>query len=272
MARTGTFQRSLEPLFRNRLAVADKNTSATLGEMFNSIWEVLASSYRNEYVYKNELATRIVFGRHSPRTASFQVELPIGRSIVDVAVANGTSTAYEIKTEYDSAKRLRSQASDYLLAFDRVYVVTHPDHVERYDRELDPRVGLIVLSPRLSLKPYREAIPNAENVDPHTIFRCLRRSEYLGAMKLFFNEVPDLPNGRIAEYCERRFTSLTSLDAHSYFVRAMRSRTTEKSTVDFVSQLPSSLRALGYATPLSGRQRNTVLDLLSQPIGFSLVP
>lgn len=238
----------------------------SLAAVFESQWEALASHYRNEYVYKNELASRLIFKRHSPRTASFLVELAIGNSIVDVAVANETSTAYEIKTEFDSSKRLSSQTADYLKAFDRVYVVTHPNHVERFERELDERVGLIVLSPKKSLTPYREALSNIHNVEPRTIFRCLRRSEYLNVINMHFGIIPSLPNGIISRHCENLFLGLSPENAHEFFVQALRCRTTDKNTVDFVKVLPPSLRALGYATPLSRRQRDTLAQLLSRPV------
>jgi hypothetical protein len=266
MARTGEPNSAIGMLKKDVLARAARERNQTLAEMFELAWESLSDSYRNEYVYKNELATRLIFKRHSPRTAGFQVELGVGRSIVDVAVANGTSTAYEIKTEFDSARRLASQTSDYLNVFDKVYVVTHPSHVARYEKELDSRVGLIVLAKQTPLTPYREARPNAQNVDPGVIFRCLRRSEYLPAVQEIFGKMPDLPNGHISTYCEHLFKTVSPLLAHTIFVNALRRRSTDQNTVDFVSQLPSSLRALGYATPLSGRQRATVLALLSQPL------
>lgn len=270
MAKTGQYRDPLNFLLKRRIAIVDKACTASLGQWFDDAWGHLSSTYRNEYVYKNELATRLVFGRHSPRTAGFQVELPVGRSIVDVAIANGTSTAYEIKTEFDTARRLQTQTNDYLKVFDKVYVVTHPAHVAKYEQELDPRVGLIILSSKLSLKPYREAESNLHNVDPKVVFRCLRREEYVGAVKGLFGEVPPLPNGHISRYCESLFSTLPPDAAHKVFVKAIRARTTDKSTVDFVAQLPSSLRALGYATPLSRKQRTTVLNLLAQPAGLAL--
>lgn len=243
--------------------------SLRLDELFERGWSRLAASYRNEYVYKNELATRLVFKRHSPRTAGFQVELRVGSSIADVVVANGTTTAYEIKTEFDTCRRLSSQTSDYLKAFDKVYVVTHPAHVARYERELDPRVGLIVLSEKHSLTPYREASANVDNIDPRTVFRCMRREEYLSAIESTLGGVPIMPNGLIGAHCEALFEQLSPEQAHNCFVKALKARTTDKSNVDFVSRLPSSLRALGYATPLSGRQRISVLDALSKPVQLS---
>lgn len=270
MARTGDYRSPLDFLIKRRVVFKTQSKNAPLSAWFDDAWSVLAAEYRNEYVYKNELATRLIFRRHRPHTAGFQVELGVGGSIVDIAVANGTTTAYEIKTEFDTARRLLSQTADYLKAFDKVFVVTHPAHVLRYERELDPRVGLIVLSPKSSLTPYREAQSNAANVDPQTIFRCLRRQEYLMAVGELFGEIPALPNGHIARYCESLFATLSPEIAHKAFIKALHARTTDKSTVDFIAQLPSSLRALGYATPLSGRQRNTILELLAKPAGLSL--
>ncbi|MBA1734104.1 sce7726 family protein, partial [Escherichia coli] len=86
----------------------------SLRDLFTSLYDFLRLNYRNEYVYKTALVNKIIFGKHSPKTSSSSIELPIKNSIVDVAVFNGTSTAYEIKTEYDSPKRLITQAPDYL--------------------------------------------------------------------------------------------------------------------------------------------------------------
>lgn len=271
IAKTGGVAEAFQSLINYGVlskASAEKNPS--LRDLFDEIWSQLQTRYRNEYVYKNEIANRIVFGKHSPRTASFLVELPIGRSIVDVAVFNGTSTAYEIKTEFDSPKRLETQTKDYLDVFDRVYVVTHQDKVEPIEKLLNPRVGLMVLSERGSLRTIREAVPNLANIRPEIVFNCLRRQEYLSAIQRIYKYTPDAPNGRIAEVCEELFAKISSEVAHSVFVAALKSRTTDQKMTSFVSSLPVSLRALGYATPLSPPQKARLLSLLGQPIGLSL--
>jgi hypothetical protein len=116
LARTGNWESAL--YFLKQYNILRKCQGQLLSDLFEASWEILRHSYRAEYVYKAEVANRIVFGRHSPRTASLQVEFPVSNSIVDVAVFNGTSTAYEIKTEYDSERRLSTQTRDYLKVFD----------------------------------------------------------------------------------------------------------------------------------------------------------
>lgn len=271
MAKTGDVADAFQSLINyGVLSKTSAENSSSVRDLFDEIWSQLQTKYRNEYVYKNEIANRIVFGKHSPRTASFLVELPIGRSIVDVAVFNGTSTAYEIKTEFDSPRRLETQTKDYLEVFDRVYVVTHQDKVEPIEKLLNPRVGLMVLSDAGSLRTIRTAAPNLANIRPEIVFNCLRRQEYLAAIQRIYNYTPDAPNGRIAEVCEELFAKVSSDVAHSVFVDALKSRTTDQKMTSFVSSLPISLRALGYATPLSSPQKARLLSLLGQPVGLSL--
>ncbi len=259
LARTGSDQ-SLRRLLS--CVVGGDADSAPLGSVLDTALEVLRKNYRCEYVYKAAIVDRIIFGRHSPRTASLHVELPVGRSIVDVAVFNGTSTAYEIKTEFDSDRRLSTQTLDYLRAFERVYVVTHPALVTRYSRILDERVGVLALSPRGSLTEVRAADGSGASIDKHTLFRLLRSHEYCQALEQMFGEQPPVPNGRRYGHYSKLWIDLSVEQAHKLTVTAMRARTTSPEMVDFMRQLPVSYRALGYATPLSSVQQARVLNIL----------
>lgn len=269
LAKSGDCHQLFAPFLKSGVIIRTESKQP-LGSIFDAAWDFLSHSYRNEYVYKNDLACRIIFGRHSPKTAGFQIELPVGRSIVDVAVANGTSTAYEIKTEFDTLKRLGSQTSDYLKAFDKVFVVTHPSHLSRFEQEIDERVGIILMSTSGRMKTVRDALSNKTSIDSKTVFRCLRRAEYLEAISGLFGIIPNLPNGLIGDYCEKLFLQASPLQAHEVFVSALKKRSTHASNVKFIQSLPLSLRALGYATPLSDRQKTTLTNLFTTPVGYSL--
>lgn len=261
MARNG----SAAPILRRLKGLGFEvgGDQSKLGGIFDCCLNELSEAYRCEYVYKSALADRIVFGRHSPRTASMHVELPVGSSIVDVAVFNGTSTAYEIKTEFDSDKRLTSQSPDYLKVFDKVFVVTHPLLAARYAANVDPRVGILSLSERNQLSEVRPAQSDVSRIDPFSVFRMLRRDEYVSVVSKHFGPQPALPNGALFAHYEDLFVTLDRQTVHEAFVSAMRHRTTDAATVRFVSELPKSLRPLGYASPLSGTQRTTLLKVLA---------
>lgn len=235
-----------------------------VGEVFDQAWKMLKHSYRNEYVYKTELANRIVFGRHSPNTAALHVELPVSGSIADMVVYNGTSTAYEIKTDFDSALRLKSQSESYLKAFDNVYVVVSDSSVQRYLPYVPDEVGMLSLSKRGSLREVKPACSNASRLKHEIMFRCLRRPEQVNVAEKILGEKLELPNGLIYETCLRAFSLLDVESAHRLYVEKMRKRKTDKNTQLFVSRLPYSLRALGYATPLSEKKRTNILNILDQ--------
>ncbi|WP_334223240.1 sce7726 family protein [Pseudomonas aeruginosa] len=259
LARGGDPRKIFKALYDAELVSSNQSVST----LFENAFSNLRSNYRNEYIYKCAITNKIVFGKHSPRTASISLELPIGKSIVDAAIFNGTSTAYEIKTEFDSPKRLCTQTPDYLRAFDKVFIVTHPDYASSYLNNSDERVGILTIDRNDRIRVIKEAIENKQNIDTRTIFRALRREEYITALEKTLKIKIEKPNGTISGYCEELFSKLSKQDAHRIFVHSMRKRTTDIETVDFISLLPSHLRVLGYSTPLSRPQRQKILSTLS---------
>lgn len=230
--------------------------------LLEKIFFILRETYRSEYFYKSLVTDKIVFGRHSPRTASAQIELPVGRSFVDIAVFNGTSTAYEVKTEFDSPRRLETQTRDYLSAFENVYLVTSDSLAERYLEICDPQVGVLAVTGKLTLKTLRVASSNRNNLDQRVLFRMLRRSEYVEVLERVQGKKIDLPNGLIPAHCELLFRKLKPNEAHTFFLNAMQRRTTDHSFVEFIRSLPHYLRALAYASPLSIPQRERLIASL----------
>jgi hypothetical protein len=263
LARSGCARELSENV--RRLQATPASAQGTVASLMDAGLEELGRNYRCEYVYKAAIASRIVFGKHSPRTASLAIELGVDGSIVDAAVFNGTSTAYEIKTEFDSPIRLTTQTPAYLRAFECVNLVTHPDLIKKYEAVLDARVGIYALTDGNSLSRYRAAVPDVSRIEPAVVFRMLRRAEYVQAVSSIFGEQPNLPNGLVDEHYRGLFCKLTCEQAHRVLVDAMRARTTDDHTAAYMRALPQSMRALGYATPLSAPQRQRVLNALAAP-------
>lgn len=269
LAKTGDWRSACGFLSQYNLLSPSKTQA--LSELFESAWRELRQLYRNEYVYKSEVANRIVFGRHSPRTAALHLELPVGRSIVDVAIYNGTSTAYEIKTEFDSARRLETQTRDYAKAFEAVYVVSHPNLAGTYSRLVAPDVGVLALDRRGSLSVIKPATKSQSRLDHAVVFRCLRREEYLRALRSISPGLVALPNGVVSETALALFRTLSKREVHEIYVESLRKRKTEGETPLFAARLPASLRALGFGIPLSRLQQETLIRSLSQPIEFAII-
>lgn len=242
------------------------SSNITVRDLFDLFFNKLRKNYRNEYVYKAAIINKIVFGRHSPKTSSSSIELPVSNSIVDVAIFNGNSTAYEIKTEYDSPKRLVTQTVDYLDVFDRVYIVTHPKLAEKYCSLNIPYVGVLSLNKKESLSLVKEAESNSDNIKLDKVFNVLRRNEYVEIIEHYTSSKLNMPNGIVYNYCRDVFVSMPIEIANSYFLNAMKKRATDKDFIDYLYSLPACLRALGYATPLSKKQKDYIINLMDSKI------
>lgn len=62
----------------------------------------------------------------------------------DLVLANGTLTAFEIKSARDRMCRWPQQQEAYLSVFDEVWLCTHHRHLQRAYKMLKPAVGLMI--------------------------------------------------------------------------------------------------------------------------------
>lgn len=226
-------------------------TGASLADLFDTVYDFLCGSYRCEYVYKNTIANKILLGRHSLRTSTMLTEFRVGRSKVDLVILNGTSNAYEIKSELDTLDRLEVQTSEYLQVFDRVYVVTCGPRVGEVQSLVRQNVGILELTPRRTLRTVREAQSGKTSVLPGVLMDSLRRTEYVEVVKRVCGQVPDLPNTRMYSACKDIFERIAPEQAHDEMVRVLRHRRSGTATVEFVASLPVSLKAVGIQAGLS---------------------
>lgn len=176
---------------------------ATLLASMQAIFDLVSRQYRSDYVYRTAIANKIFLGRHSPATTTLLSELRIWRCRADLVMLNGTSTAYEIKTELDNLDRLTSQIDAYSRVFDRIYVVSHTDHVTRLLSDIPDFVGLITLSKSFTLQVAREASSNADKVHIPTILDALRRGELVEMTRRVCGSVPRVNSVQLVKECAR---------------------------------------------------------------------
>ncbi len=104
---------------------------------------ITTTLYRN---YPNEASLKSAFidkklARLGTSISIF--EFPIGNSRVDLCSINGSSHAYEIKTDLDNFKRLDKQLSDYMRVFEYTYVICSNNKLHETTQTISPDVGII---------------------------------------------------------------------------------------------------------------------------------
>ena len=139
------------------------DTSMPLKNFFDWIYDFLFKYYRNEYIYKNVIANKILLGKHSLNTSHMLTEFRVGRCKADAVVVNGTSTVYEIKSEFDSFTRLENQIQAYLEIFDHINVITSASQANKLDSILPGKAGILVLTNRNTITTIRKSKSNKKS-------------------------------------------------------------------------------------------------------------
>lgn len=210
------------------------NLDITYLELYEKIYDILKREYRCEYVYLNEIFVNEILKNHKEDCCVI-TELSINSSKIDLLCINGTTTAYEIKTELDSLNRLEKQLLDYTKAFDKIYVITYFEFVDKIKTFLEKdnllkKVGIKILQKDGKLKCIRKSKSFIKNFDRELIFRCLLKKE----REVF---------GNTYEEARVKFLKRSNMYIHEYFKACLIER---KKELDFIDKLPESLKMIGY--------------------------
>ena len=235
--------------------------ATTLGEFFDWVYNLLFKNYRNEYIYKNVIANKILLGKHSLNTSQMLTEFRVGRSKADVVLLNGASTVYEIKSQYDSFARLEKQMRAYFEIFDYINVITSSSQVKKLDSILPNKAGILVLTNRNTISTIREPKSNKENINPDILFDSLRKAEYMRIIKEYYGTVPDVPNTQIYRECKKLFCEIQLVYAHNLTIKILKERTNSKRLKNFIDKAPSSISA--YAMSICN-EKNKMQKLLNR--------
>ncbi len=238
----------------------------TLRDFYDELFAVLFRNYRNEYVYKNAIARKILLGKHSLKSSFMLTEFRAGNCKADAVILNGSSTVYEIKSTYDSVTRLERQLNAYHQIFDHINIITSEDQVAKVESVINDSVGLMILTDRYSISTIREPTSQKLRVSPAVIFDSLRKPEYISIIKQQFGYIPDVPNTKIYNACKTLFVTLDPQVAHDEMVRVLKKRGSCFQLREFVTQMPDSLKAASIACKLSAREKSFFIALLDAEI------
>ena len=238
----------------------------TLKELFEKAYKKLLKTYRNEYVFKNAIAKKILLGRHSINSSILFTEFRVETSKADVVIFNGTTHVYEIKTELDTTERLENQIANYKKVFEYVHVVTVQSKVKTIEKLVDEDVGILVLTEQYTLKTIRKANSNLENLDKASLFNLLRKNEYLKIIKEQFGYIPDVPNTRIYTECLQLFVTLSISEIHKTVLQILKNRISYKNLVSNIKQFPDSLKVAILEANLNLEEQKEFLKLLNTKV------
>ena len=239
-------------------------TDETFLDCLRRFYLSLKLNYRCEYVFKNEIIAEL--RKHYAHRRSLVVnEFRIGNSIADLAFFNGESRAYEIKTGYDTPRRLEGQLNDYRRVFDKCYLVVEQNEIDNW-KDYNEEMGIIAFchGPRggITMEEVRPALVN-EHIDVDVLMTCLRAEEYETIAEQYAGA--RLSESKYKHYEECR-TILKSMDGkllHDAFLQTIERR---KSSFDLLEQTPHELYQICLSMHLSGKQLDCITSSLNNKI------
>lgn len=232
----------------------------------HAAYTVMQDNYRAEYVYRNLIVSRVYIGRHrASRATAFLNEVRVGESVADCILVNGQMTVYEIKTELDRQDRLQSQLASYYGAFALVNVVVHEAHTDRYrDMLAGTTTGILSVGNRWRLSAVQPAVEYSALLDHRVMFNLLRAAEVERALRAWYGEIPDVPNGvRYSEHFALA-QAIPPIRFHDLVHEQLRSRAYHGSRAAISTPELMPLRALLVQLQPTEDQHRRLLDWLER--------
>jgi hypothetical protein len=250
---------------RYDLSKIGKNIN-TYFDYIQFIYNELRKYYRSEYIYKNSFINHLLLNIYGVKDTIAINEFRVGNSIADIVMFNGTSKAFEIKTELDSNKRLNGQLADYTKIFKECYIITHESLTEKY-LQVDKHIGIIELIKQPRSIIMREVRSAEENkwIDSETLMRTIRTNEYKNIVRKHYGELPDMNSFNMFETCKGLMKYIPDEQLHNLFIEELKKR---KSNTDIINSFHSELRQLCFAMNIDTKSYQVLDSKLSKPIKF----
>lgn len=234
---------------------------ATYLDLLKKSYSEISKHYRCEYVYKNELINQLLKQYGTKDTVYFN-EFRVGKSIADIVMFNGESKAFEIKTEYDTPRRLNKQIDDYKRLFDKCYIIVPEDKVDEYQNIIESTTGIITMSPnnkRIILKTIRDAEQN-KHFQSKLLMSFLRMEEYKNIVLSLGKSLDGVAGYDIYKHCFQIISNSNPDELKSLFLSEIKKR---KNNTSLLPKYPVPLKQIMLSLNLPKVKADKLLGQLN---------
>ncbi len=241
--------------------------NSTYKNVLSFLYSELQSNYRSEYLFKNTLLNKLLIKKYSLKTTTVLNEFAIGSSIADFVLLNGESRIYEIKTDLDGLDKLKKQINDYVQFSNKVYIVTTSKHSGKIIQEYKgTTIGIVELTTNNSLKKLKEAGDNSKYFNSVTIFKTLRKQEYLDIIKDYFGFTPQVPNTLLFKECLKLISNIDPKIFQSLVYTKLKERNIKCPELLVSKKTPDELKHICYTLDMSELEYTKFYNFLNTTI------
>lgn len=238
-------------------------TNKSYFDYMRYVYKILEVNYQNEYIFKNAfLNARLIEDFLKPDIKSFN-EFRVGNSVADLAVFNGKSVAFEVKTGMDSCKRLNDQIKSYKEIFNETYLIIPESKLATY---LKYDVGIIVFDSSKKEFKYGKKAPTLSlyEINSNSIMNVLHTSEYKFIVKEHYGSLPKSINSfNQFELCAKLINKISVFKLNKYFIYCMKQRGVASSDLLAMKQF-KEFKQLGNALKMNKAQYRAMVQRLKR--------
>ena len=206
-----------------RYDLIEKNRGKSYLQVLKKVYKALQENYPNEYIVKNEFLNKWLKQELGTGDSVIFNEFKLGKAIADLAMFNGISKVFEIKTILDSEYRLSKQIDEYKKIFNEVYVIVPEELLSKYSN-YDKSVGIICFDLKNKIfRHYREA-ERLNNINPEVLMEFLHSKEYIKISKDHYGELPEMNSFNQFEICKELISKIPQKKLNDLFITTMKSR------------------------------------------------
>lgn len=242
----------------NRYNLFEKNKGNSYLTILKKTYKILEKHYPNEYILKNEFLNQWLKKELGNENSVIFNEFRIGKAIADLAMFNGISKVFEIKTILDKEYRLSNQLFEYKRIFNEVYIIVPEVHLSKYIN-YDKTIGIISYesnSKRFELiqKPERNY-----NIDNDVIMEVLHTKEYLEITNDFYSEIPIMNAFNQFDICKELISKIPKEELNKMFLKKMKNRNINNL---FFNKINSEFNQICLSLNLKQQERDKLIKNL----------
>jgi len=242
-----------------------KINKSTYLDYLKYVYSILAVNYQNEYIFKNEFLNKWLISELGEDNSKVFSEFRVGNSVADLAMFNGYSKIFEIKTKFDSDSRLPLQLENYKRAFNQIYLIIPESKISFY-KKYDKQIGLITFNSNSdnSFELNRKAVINLE-IDPIAMLNILHSTEYKSIVKNYFGDIPKMTSFSQFKICSELILEIPQNELNKLFIAEIKNRGINEA---LSSRYHKEFNQLFLALKMNRNKKNKMIDLLKTPIQF----
>lgn len=250
----------------SRQYIVDKKMG--LRDFFDCVYCILLNHRRSEYVYKNTMIKKKIYGTYSPKTTIWIPEVKIAGARADAIFVNKNKKAvvYEIKTELDSLSRLRDQVQAYYRCFSNVVLVIDSKHKSKVADYVPESVGINVLTKNKAVSVVRESKDFFGFLDSASMFDFLKKKEYESLACSLELDILSFSKFERRKRIRDFFSKEPPRKMHTALLSALSNRVESNVKPSIVDFIPDSLIAAFYEYKIRKCDWLSLIDRFDKPI------